>query len=140
MEPILADGDFRFHIETILFYGVGWALDAAARGAEAALAAAALPPAAEAAARALLLAPKAVGLGLQAIDLLLMHVFSGAAAGAGAAATGILSAPFRLAAAAARAAAATLGALALLLLRGGAGAVRLADAIAGLGSHRIAAL
>lgn len=64
---------WRFHLESVAFYCAGWLLDASARLADVHVLAA-LPPHLRALASAALWVPKGIGLGFQALDLLLMSV------------------------------------------------------------------
>ena len=118
LEPLISTADFAFHIETAAFYTAGRLLDEAARLVEVNVVAA-LPPHLQPVAAAALCIPKGIGLAFQALDLSLMCIFGGGAAGFFQGMARCVASPFHLFALAARGGASALGLLAVWLARGG---------------------
>ena len=76
MELSLSTYDFRFYLESVAFYAMGWTLDAAARAVTSEYIAL-LPPSLQSIARGMLMVPQAVGLTIQAVDLSFIFLLGG---------------------------------------------------------------
>jgi len=76
MELTLSTNDYRFHIDTVIFYALGWVMDASARSADRELVPL-LPPSLQPLTRLLLLVPQGVGLVLQVLDLSFVYILGG---------------------------------------------------------------
>jgi hypothetical protein len=76
MELSMSTYDFRFHLETALFYMIGWGMDASARSVAESMVPS-LPPTLQSFARGALLIPQAIGLTVQAMDLSLIFILGG---------------------------------------------------------------
>lgn len=79
METILLTNDYMFHIETVLFYGFGWLLDATVRNIETTWIPM-LPPNLRSFLTAALVVPKSIGIAIQTFDLILMYIIGGGSA------------------------------------------------------------
>lgn len=76
MELSLSTYDFRFHIDTILFYTVGWIMDASARSVGREWVPY-LPPSLQPLANLMLLIPQGIGFSLQILDLSFVFILGG---------------------------------------------------------------
>jgi hypothetical protein len=76
MELTLSTNDFRFHIDTVAFYFLGWIMDASARGVDRELVPF-LPPSLQPLTHLLLLIPQGAGLTLQILDLSFVFILGG---------------------------------------------------------------
>lgn len=76
MELTLSTYDFRFHIDTVAFYIIGWIMDASARSVDCEWVPY-LPPSLQPLAHLFLLVPQGVGLGLQILDLSFVYILGG---------------------------------------------------------------
>lgn len=76
MELSLSTYDFRFHVDTVMFYTFGWLLDASARsvGRECVPC---LPPSLQPLAHLFLVIPQGIGLTLQILDLSFIYILGG---------------------------------------------------------------
>lgn len=135
LEPLFSTQDFLFHLETILFYSAGWLLDHVATAVDLTLVQA-LPLPLMPIAHTLLYVPKSIGLAFQILDLAVMSVFGGAAAGFVQGALICMSMPFKLMSLAARCGSGLLGCIAVGLSHGARG-VGLAAGALTLGRGRI---
>ena len=76
MELSLSTYDFRFYLESVAFYALGWSLDACARTVSSEVVGS-LPPSLQGIVGALLVVPQAVGLLIQAVDLSFIFLLGG---------------------------------------------------------------
>lgn len=131
LEPLLSSRDFFFHIETAMYYALGWGLDASARSLENKLLPVlmALPAPMHLAFSAAMWVPKSLGLAFQVLDLTLMSLYGGAMAGFLQGAFETAAAPFKALSFAARCGAGALGFLAAALGQGALGTVAAARLI-----------
>ena len=76
MELSLSTYDFRFYLESVAFYALGWSLDACARSVSSEIVGG-LPANLQGVVGGLLLVPQAVGLLIQAVDLSFIFLLGG---------------------------------------------------------------
>jgi len=76
MELSLSTYDFRFYLESVAFYALGWSLDACARTVSSEIVGG-LPPSLQGIVGGLLVVPQAVGLLIQAVDLSFIFLLGG---------------------------------------------------------------